>query len=141
MTAYISDSTTDTDVKYWSSLDSSLNIILLKFRIDIFHSVKTMSFSTSLKFHRFLAIIYHNFRLNSIYQILMVSSGKFVQIYQSQQFFNFKMYLFIVKYPFLWEFVFLFIFFFLQNNSKVNRFYKFWWLHRKDLINNYQKPS
>ena len=31
--------------------------------------------------------------------------------------------------------------FFFQITSKVQRFWKFWWLHRKDLINIYQKQS
>ena len=47
LTTYILEIVKDRDVKYWHNVDSSLKIVLLKFEIDIFDSLKIMHFSES----------------------------------------------------------------------------------------------
>ena len=46
LTAPISESITDKYVKFWHNLESDLEILQLKFEMDIFHSLEIMRFST-----------------------------------------------------------------------------------------------
>ena len=63
------------------------------------------------------------------------------QIYQNQLYFKFKWLYFRYKIPFLGENMRFFLVFSFELLSKYNYVYKFWWLHRKDLIKIYQKLS
>ena len=49
LTAYISDSIIDTDVKIGQNVDSSTTNFLSKFETDIFYSLETIRFSVKFK--------------------------------------------------------------------------------------------
>ena len=89
----------------------------------------------------FWQFLYHNFRLKGEFQIIMVSSERFssdlsilrrtLLFRNSQSYFKSKKYFFIHRNQFLGEKCLPLFAFSFRNTSKVQRFSKFQWLHRK----------
>ena len=114
---------------FWYNLHSSLQFMLLKFGFDIFDSLETMRFSATRQFH-------HNFKIEWKFWILIVASeipssylSKYILLHIKKKNFIYKNQFLGKKLTFLrylWRF-------FFQTTSKVHWFYKFWWLHWKDL--------
>ena len=81
---------------------------------------------------------------NGNFEIWWFHRKDLVQIYQNIQYFKFKKYVSIYKKSFLmWKMKFFrfFFAFFFQISSKIWRFYKLWWLCRKNHVKIYQTIS
>ena len=128
----------DTDVKFWHNLDASLELVLSKSKIDTFDSLETMRFWHRSYFGNFReAFFYHIFRLKGKISNCDCFIGNiWLRSIRIIPIFNLKIYFYIYKINF-WLRKGFFCNFFLIT-SKVQRFWKFWWLHRKNHIKIFQ---
>ena len=89
LTVYISDSIMDTNMKFWDNLDSSFEIVLLKFGIHIFFTLENCAFRHRWNYVNFRQCFYSNFRLNGKTRSERSCSDRL-----ESTLFNFKIYLF-----------------------------------------------